>query len=91
MAPRSVQLASLAIVMCALVAGCSASSTPAASRSDAARAAATGLVAAIARGDTTEIAARTGYTSEVAFNHAFKRHVGQPPVSWRREEEASLA
>jgi len=33
------------------------------------------------------IATRTGYTSEVAFNHAFKRHVGQPPVTWRKGEE----
>lgn len=29
------------------------------------------------------VATRVGYTSEVAFNHAFKRYVGQPPVSWR--------
>ncbi len=33
-----------------------------------------------------EIAARIGYTSEVAFNHAFKRHIGQPPVTWRRRK-----
>ena len=32
----------------------------------------------------TEIASRTGYTSDVAFNHAFRRYVGQPPVMWRR-------
>jgi AraC-like DNA-binding protein len=32
-----------------------------------------------------EIAARTGYASEVAFNHAFKREVGRPPVAWRRQ------
>ena len=37
-----------------------------------------------------EIASRTGYASEVAFNHAFKRNVGQPPVTWRREEEVAL-
>ncbi|HEX9036836.1 MAG TPA: AraC family transcriptional regulator [Ktedonobacterales bacterium] len=29
------------------------------------------------------VAARVGYASEVAFGHAFKRYVGQPPVLWR--------
>ncbi|MGH2505718.1 MAG: helix-turn-helix domain-containing protein, partial [Ktedonobacterales bacterium] len=36
-----------------------------------------------------EVAARVGYDSDVAFNRAFKRHVGQPPATWRaatREE-----
>lgn len=32
----------------------------------------------------TEIARRTGYESEAAFNRAFKRQVGQPPATWRR-------
>lgn len=35
----------------------------------------------------SEIASRTGYTSEVAFNHAFKRYVGRPPVAWRKGAE----
>ena len=30
-----------------------------------------------------EIAGRVGYDSDVAFNHAFKRHVGQSPAAWR--------
>ena len=30
-----------------------------------------------------EIAMRVGYESDVAFNHAFKRHVGQSPAAWR--------
>lgn len=37
-----------------------------------------------------EIASRTGYTSEVAFNHAFKREVGEPPVAWRKNEEIGV-
>lgn len=36
-----------------------------------------------------EIASRIGYASEVAFTHAFKRNVGQPPAAWRKEEEVS--
>jgi AraC family transcriptional regulator, alkane utilization regulator len=31
-----------------------------------------------------EVAARIGYESEYAFNRAFKRHVGQPPATWRK-------
>jgi AraC-like DNA-binding protein len=31
-----------------------------------------------------EIAERVGYDSEYAFNRAFKRHVGEPPATWRR-------
>lgn len=31
----------------------------------------------------SEVAARVGYDSDVAFNRAFKRHVGQPPATWR--------
>ena len=30
-----------------------------------------------------EVADRVGYDSDVAFNHAFKRHVGQSPAAWR--------
>lgn len=30
-----------------------------------------------------EVAARVGYDSDVAFNRAFKRLVGQPPATWR--------
>ena len=30
-----------------------------------------------------EVAQRVGYESDVAFNRAFKRHVGQPPAPWR--------
>jgi AraC-like DNA-binding protein len=32
-----------------------------------------------------EVAARVGYDSEAAFNRAFKRHVGLPPATWRRQ------
>jgi AraC-like DNA-binding protein len=32
-----------------------------------------------------EVAARIGYESEYAFNRAFKRHVGQPPATWRKK------
>jgi AraC-like DNA-binding protein len=32
-----------------------------------------------------EVAARVGYDSEYAFNRAFKRHVGQPPATWRKK------
>lgn len=30
-----------------------------------------------------EVAGQVGYESDVAFNRAFKRHVGQPPATWR--------
>jgi AraC-like DNA-binding protein len=30
-----------------------------------------------------EVAQRVGYESDVAFNRAFKRYVGQPPATWR--------
>ena len=30
------------------------------------------------------IAVDSGYESEAAFNRAFKRHVGEPPVAWRK-------
>jgi AraC-like DNA-binding protein len=32
-----------------------------------------------------EVANRVGYESEAAFNRAFKRHVGAPPVAWRKK------
>lgn len=31
-----------------------------------------------------QVATRVGYSSERAFHRAFKRHVGQPPATWRR-------
>jgi len=34
------------------------------------------------------ISHRVGYTSEYAFNRAFKRRVGKPPASWRKEASA---
>jgi AraC-like DNA-binding protein len=34
-----------------------------------------------------EVADRVGYESEAAFNRAFKRHVGVPPVAWRKGTE----
>lgn len=32
-----------------------------------------------------EVAGRVGYESEAAFNRAFKRYVGVPPVAWRKK------
>ncbi len=32
-----------------------------------------------------EVANRVGYESEAAFNRAFKRNVGEPPVAWRKK------
>ena len=32
-----------------------------------------------------EVAVRVGYDSDVAFNRAFRRHVGTPPATWRDE------
>jgi AraC-like DNA-binding protein len=37
------------------------------------------------------IAFDVGYESEAAFNRAFKRLVGMPPATWRRDREARLA
>lgn len=34
-----------------------------------------------------EVASRVGYDSEAAFNRAFKRHVGLPPATWRRQNQ----
>lgn len=36
-----------------------------------------------------QVADRMGYESEEAFNRAFKRTVGQPPATWRRQAVAS--
>jgi AraC-like DNA-binding protein len=35
-----------------------------------------------------EIAAKVGYESEAAFNRAFKKAVGMPPGTWRRDRSA---
>jgi AraC-like DNA-binding protein len=37
------------------------------------------------------IAPETGYDSEAAFSRAFKRLVGVPPATWRRQRTASPA
>ena len=31
-----------------------------------------------------EVSLRVGYDSEYAFNRAFKRHVGEPPATWKK-------
>ena len=44
--------------------------------------------------NTAGIAYAVGFTSEAAFNRAFKREFGEPPASWRRRvqgEEEALA
>src|SRR5690242_4864337 len=44
--------------------------------------------------NTANIAYAVGFTSEAAFNRAFKREFGEPPASWRRrieEEERAIA
>lgn len=39
----------------------------------------------LSRADSVaEVAGSVGYESEASFNRAFKRHVGEPPASWRR-------
>jgi AraC-like DNA-binding protein len=46
------------------------------------------------RASVAGVALDVGYDSEAAFNRAFKRLVGKPPATWRRERsagEASLA
>jgi AraC-like DNA-binding protein len=35
------------------------------------------------------IAGRVGYASEAAFNRAFKKTVGVPPATWRRQRAAA--
>ena len=37
------------------------------------------------------IARQLGYTSEYAFNRAFRRHRGQPPGRFRRERRMTAA
>jgi AraC family transcriptional regulator, alkane utilization regulator len=34
----------------------------------------------------SQIAGRVGYSSEAAFNRAFKRYAGRPPATWRLKE-----
>jgi AraC-like DNA-binding protein len=48
---------------------------------------AAGLLATTHEG-VAAIAARVGYTSESAFNRAFKKTVGVPPAAWRRRRAA---
>jgi AraC-like DNA-binding protein len=33
-----------------------------------------------------QIAARSGYETEAAFNRAFKREFGAPPAAWRKAQ-----
>jgi AraC-like DNA-binding protein len=41
--------------------------------------------------NVASIALETGYESEAAFSRAFKRMVGVPPATWRRQRSASAA
>ena len=43
------------------------------------------------RGTVASIAADVGYDSEAAFARAFKRSVGKPPATWRRERDEAKA
>ena len=43
------------------------------------------------RASVAAIALDVGYDSEAAFSRAFKRQVGTPPASWRRERDAAPA
>jgi AraC-like DNA-binding protein len=43
------------------------------------------------RATVAEIALEVGYDSEAAFARAFKRLVGAPPATWRRERAAAMA
>jgi AraC-like DNA-binding protein len=40
--------------------------------------------------NTASIAYAVGFTSEAAFNRAFKREFGEPPASWRRSVEEEV-
>lgn len=45
------------------------------------------------RSNAAQVAFAVGFHSEAAFNRAFKRHYGHPPISWRRnsrEQEDDL-
>jgi AraC-like DNA-binding protein len=39
----------------------------------------------------SDIASQVGYASEAAFNRAFKRELGAPPASWRRQARGARA
>jgi AraC-like DNA-binding protein len=41
--------------------------------------------------NVASIALETGYDSEAAFSRAFKRLVGVPPATWRRQRMARSA
>lgn len=43
------------------------------------------------RATIAAIALDVGYDSEAAFTRAFKRLVGKPPATWRRERDAAVA
>jgi AraC-like DNA-binding protein len=43
------------------------------------------------RESVAAVALDVGYDSEAAFNRAFKRLVGKPPATWRRERAAMAA
>jgi len=43
------------------------------------------------RATVAEIALEVGYESEAAFARAFKRLVGAPPATWRRERAAAMS
>ena len=43
------------------------------------------------RATVAAIALEVGYDSEAAFARAFKRLVGKPPATWRRERDATVA
>jgi AraC-like DNA-binding protein len=38
-----------------------------------------------------DVASRLGYSSDVAFSRAFRRHTGESPATWRREAAAATA
>ncbi len=40
------------------------------------------------KANTANVAFAVGFTSEAAFNRAFKREYGEPPATWRRRVEA---
>ena len=42
-------------------------------------------------GNAGQVAYAVGFHSEAAFNRAFKRHYGQPPIHWRRKESVGDA
>ena len=40
------------------------------------------------RFDTANLAYSVGFSSEAAFNRAFKREFGDPPMTWKRKQAA---